>query len=356
MSKTVILALFALFGLLSALNLDGSVAVLTEGDFDSVVDGSAHVLVEFYAPWCGHCKNLAPEYEKAASAYAKHDDVIIAKVDATEEKELASRFGVSGYPTLKWFAKGSTTASDYGGGRTEETIITWVNQQTGKSVRPTPAAPSSVLVLTPENFDDVMNSNKNVFVKFYAPWCGHCKSLAPVWEKFATAFAGEEDVVIAKLDADNYKELGGRFGISGFPTLKYFPAGGEVEDYTGGRDLEVLVTYINEKTGTERTSTGGLLPTAGRFPALDTLAAAFSTSADASKIADAKEEAEKVSGRYAKTASYYARVMQKVVDKGAGYVAGEAARLTRILDGDVKPEKRSDMNLRLNVLRAFEEE
>lgn len=61
---------------------------------------------------CGHCKALAPTYEKLGEAFAKSDDVVIAKVDADGEKSLGSRFGVSGYPTLKYFPKGSTSAEE----------------------------------------------------------------------------------------------------------------------------------------------------------------------------------------------------------------------------------------------------
>jgi len=60
-------------------------------------------------------------------------------------------------------------------------------------------SPSNVVVLTDSNFDSVVNGDKNVLVKFYAPWCGHCKTLAPIWEKVAIDLVRDEDVVIAKV-------------------------------------------------------------------------------------------------------------------------------------------------------------
>ena len=67
---------------------------------------------------CGHCKSLAPEYEKAAKVLKENDpSVLLGAVDATVEADLASKFDVSGYPTLKFFKKGA--AVDYDGPRHE---------------------------------------------------------------------------------------------------------------------------------------------------------------------------------------------------------------------------------------------
>eukprot|EP00116_Pleurobrachia_bachei_P012532 sb/3472794/ len=104
-----------------------NVVDLTVSNFDEIVSGDKNVFVEFFAPWCGHCKALAPEYEVVADSYTRDPNVVIAKADCTVEKELASRFGVTGYPTLKFFKKGAGVAEPeaYSGGRTADDIVNY---------------------------------------------------------------------------------------------------------------------------------------------------------------------------------------------------------------------------------------
>merc|ERR1712212_1359519 len=385
MMKAALLLAFVAFAT-AEITKDEGVLVLTEDNFDGAIADNEFLLVEFYAPWCGHCKALAPEYAKAAGALAEKDSKIaLGKVDATEQGKLAEKFEVRGYPTLKFFRNGKPM--EYSGGRTADTIVSWLEKKTGPPAlaladveaakkfvadnkvavvgffkdQTTEAAKaflevaaslddykfgitdsdavngeygvsgdkivlfkafdegknefdgeytaeavqkfveanamplvvefnhesaqkifsgaikSHLLLFVSYKSDDfaaqketaskiakdhkgqllfvtvdtdeedhkrileffgikddelpgmrlikleedvAKDANKHVLVEFYAPWCGHCKQLVPVWEKLGEKFKDSEDIVIAKMDstANELEDI----KIQGFPTIKLF--------------------------------------------------------------------------------------------------------------------------------------
>ncbi|GAB1597283.1 protein disulfide-isomerase-like [Argonauta hians] len=462
-SLIVFVAFFCVSYALEGVKDEEGVLVLTKDNFEQLTEKIKYLMVEFYAPWCGHCKALAPEYAKAATEFKDDENIYLGKVDATIEVDLAEKFEVRGYPTIKFFKEGKPY--DYSEGRTSGDIVAWIKKKTGppavtlasvsdakalidkedvvvvgffqdvesgdakafteaaaniddvsfaitsnadvfkdnglekdaiilfkkfddgkvqfdgeltakaieafvganklplvidfnqesaqkifsgdiknhlllflkKSTKPEglleafktvakefkgkvlfinidiedednmrileffglkeeecpsvrlirlddemskykpdsteltaesmskfvqsfldgkikqqlmsadlpedwDAKPVKILVGT--NFNAVAkDKTKNVFVEFYAPWCSHCKNLAPIWDDLGEKFKEREDIVIAKMDAtaNDLQDI----KISSFPTLKYFPKDSdEVIDYNGARTLDSLVKFL----------------------------------------------------------------------------------------------------------------
>jgi len=267
----VLFALFALAcaaPLVAALYSPGSpVELLTPENFEQKVIKSSSVwVVEFYAPWCGHCKQLAPEYEKLAKG-AK-GVLKIGALDADAAGSFAQKYGVQGFPTIKIFGADKSKPIDYQGGRTAKDVASAALKEArsmvsarldgkgagssssggNKQQKAKPQAGASspgggkdVVRLTASNFDDlVVYSGETWLVEFYAPWCGHCKNLAPEWAEAATRLKGK--VKVGAVDCDSEKELQARYGVQGFPTIKVFQ-GGSASDYSGGRDAEAIASY-----------------------------------------------------------------------------------------------------------------
>jgi len=356
----VLLKSFVLSGLVAVAAAGSAVLDLIPENFDKVVfESGKPTLVEFFAPWCGHCKTLAPVYEQLAQSFASSKDVQIAKVDADAEKSLGRKYGVQGFPTLKWFDGKSKEPQEYKGGRDLDSLTKFVTENSGVKTKRKLELPSEVHFLTDKTFPETIGGDKDVLVAFTAPWCGHCKTLAPVWETLARDFVNEPDVIIAKVDAeaDNSKATAQSQGVTSYPTIKYFPKGSkEGQAYSGGRAEKDLVEFINQKAGTHRVVGGGLDATAGTIEALGKIAQQFAV--DGSKLTELAEEAKRVAGDFSEGASYkYAQYYIRVFDKLAkneGFVAKEAARLDGLIKkGGLAPSKLDELQSKSNILSQY---
>jgi protein disulfide-isomerase A6 len=332
---------------------------LTPDNFDSIIGQGKPALVEFFAPWCGHCKSLAPVYEELADAYAHaKEKVVIAKIDADGVgKPLGKQFGVTGYPTLKWFNGKGEDEEKYSAGRDLESLTNFITRKTGIKSNIAGPPPTDVVILDRNNFDEVvLDESKNVLVSFTAPWCGHCKNLKPHYEKVATTFKSEGSCIVANINADDKKNnaLAHKYEVAGFPTLKFFSKDNkEPEDYDGGRSEADIVAYLNEKCGTQRAVGGGLNDDAGRIAQFDDLAHKFFVSA-----ADARDSLYKEALDLAVTAGiaskHYLRVMEKLVNGTSGYVEKESKRLNSILaKRNLAPNKLDEIKVKANILQSF---
>jgi protein disulfide-isomerase A1 len=170
---------------------DEGVVVLTTSNFDHALSEFDFALVEFYAPWCGHCKRLAPEYAKAAQELASsHPNIKLCKVDSTEEKDLGGRYGVRGFPTLKFFIKGSSAPIEYEGGRTHPEIVAWLKKRTG---------PLSTEVTSASEIEKYISDNELVGVFF-----GSSDSKA--YSDYITVAGSHDDIVFLHSGSDSIRK------------------------------------------------------------------------------------------------------------------------------------------------------
>lgn len=151
---------------------DKDVIELTDSNFDKLVLDSDDVwLVEFFAPWCGHCQRLAPEWAKAATELK--GKVKLGALDATVHQSKAAQYGVQGYPTIKFFGGGKKdthSARDYDGGRTASDIVSWALEKYAENV----PAPELFEVISPDIYKEC--ADKPLCVVAFLPHILDCDS------------------------------------------------------------------------------------------------------------------------------------------------------------------------------------
>lgn len=192
------------FGLLAALASLASaedksdVHQLTEKTFDDFVKANPLVLAEFFAPWCGHCKALAPEYEEAATSL-KEKSIKLAKIDCTEEADLCQKHGVEGYPTLKVF-RGLDIVAPYNGPRKAAGITSYMVKQS------LPAVSS----LTKSTLEEFKTADEVVLVAYIAADDKISnKTFTSVAEKLRDnyLFGGVNDAAVAEAEGVKFPSI-----------------------------------------------------------------------------------------------------------------------------------------------------
>ncbi|KAL6136977.1 hypothetical protein ACLB2K_062272 [Fragaria x ananassa] len=261
----ILLVYFFVFNACDALYGPSSpVLQLTPSNFKSkVLDSNRVVLVEFFAPWCGHCRALTPIWEKVATVLK--GVATVAALDADAHKSLAQDYGIQGFPTIKVFVPGKPPV-DYQGARDVKPIAEFALSQIkallkdrlsgkstgGSSEKP---EPNASVELNSKNFDELVVKSKELWiVEFFAPWCGHCKKLAPEWKKAAKNLKGKVKLGHVDCDAEQVplcQSLMSRFNVQGFPTILVFGADKDSPvPYEGARTASAIESFALERLET----------------------------------------------------------------------------------------------------------
>mmetsp|Transcript_23435 Transcript_23435/g.32746 ORF Transcript_23435/g.32746 Transcript_23435/m.32746 type:complete len:412 (+) Transcript_23435:178-1413(+) len=209
---------------------------LTKDNFVNEVFSSPHVwIVEFYAPWCGHCKNLAPEWEKLAKSM--QGIVKVAAVNCDEHKELAGAFGVQGFPTIKLFPSELTPVPngkgyhkqpiDYNGPRTAAAIANFAVSH----------LPNFVKKVEEKNYEEFMSGDSN-------PKALLLSEKTETTNLFKSLAIDFKDQITFGQAKSSYKELVDTFGVKKFPTLLVIKEDGSHVTYEGQLNHDALFAFL----------------------------------------------------------------------------------------------------------------
>ncbi|XP_035828946.1 dnaJ homolog subfamily C member 10 [Aplysia californica] len=189
-------------------------------------------LVDFFAPWCGPCQQLAPEWRKLAKMLKDTKKVYVAQVDCQAQQSLCQSQGVRSYPLMRLYPTGSTKASQHykynGWHRDAGSLRNWAYE----------FLPSKVVTLTSSNFQQlVLESSSSWIVDYYAPWCGHCQVFRPEFERVAEAI--EDFAKAGKVDCDSEPNICNKAAVRAYPTVRFYKGSKRGErQHANGWDIQ----------------------------------------------------------------------------------------------------------------------
>lgn len=332
-----------------------SVMELTEDSWPTVVDGSKNVLVMFYTQDCGHCKVLEPEYEAAAEALVGGDDVVLARLDSDVHVDVADEYEIDGAPIFKWFPQGTTEPEPFYyvhySGRMGNTLLKMIGERVPGFSKQLPPLKNYVTKLSADDFDGFVSGDAHALVYLYSPFAER-QDTKLAMDKVGKTFE-TDNVKLAKLPIERVyeRDIADKYEIKDYPGWLFFSATGEWERYHGADDALSLVGYINKKANLQRSVGGKLATGAGKVDQMEPLVGKPVT---LELVAEANAVLASLDGPAAENGKHYVKVMEKILDKGAGYVAAEIKRLSGMLDKDsISPEKRMLFMVRKDILESF---
>ncbi|KAG0025298.1 hypothetical protein BGZ81_007259 [Podila clonocystis] len=218
---------------------------LTSATFKSAISQGT-TFVKFYSPRCPHCISLAPFWEQAAvdhQSLRNTKDFKFAEVNCILEGDVCDDNKVESYPSMQLFNKGNKV-QDYNGGRTTEALGSFAEEKAAeydpKAIRANISNQhGKVIVLNSKNYKETIQDGPWL-VEYYAPWCGHCKALAPIYDELAVALKGK--VNVAKVDCTTNDDLCRSQGVRAYPTIKLHQQGTAVY-FNKQRNLETLTAF-----------------------------------------------------------------------------------------------------------------
>ncbi|CAG2162542.1 unnamed protein product, partial [Oppiella nova] len=223
---------------------------LTDENIDDFLSKGRH-FVKFFAPWCGHCQRLAPTWHQLAQSFEFDTSVKISKVDCTVNAMSCKNFEIKGYPTLLWIEDGKVT-DKYSGSRSHEDLKHFITEKKSEDNREKVTLNLSLdnedfgpLMMTEENFGKIIKKGVT-FVKYWVPWCSHCKQLRPIWHHLSTKFFGVKDVTIASVDCSQHESLCNKEHIDGYPTLLLYKDNEKFGEYEGNRYLDDIYDFVTK--------------------------------------------------------------------------------------------------------------
>jgi len=208
---------------------EDSIIILDPASINQALNEFSYTFIEFYAPWCHHCKKVVPEYIQAAHYLSEtNPEIKLCKADFSDQKDLISQYNISGFPTFRLYIKGQEEPVDCRGCRTSQEIIRWLRKHTGSP---------SLEMNSLEDFEKFITNNPNV-----AAYFGSKK--AESFKAFNMSASEIEDVSFISTDIEETRR---KYGVEEGQVVLFVSYGTEKRLLREGFDKEKLNSFIENR-------------------------------------------------------------------------------------------------------------
>jgi thioredoxin 1 len=218
---------------------------ISDNDFEQrVIQSTIPVVVDFWAPWCGPCKAIAPALAELASEYDNR--MAVVKVNTDEHQQWMARYGIMAIPTLLFFKDGQLVKRMQGAG-SKRALKNAFDEvlASGQSTSEPATSQGQPINISDSDFEQkVLRSELPVVVDFWAPWCGPCRAVAPILGELAGEYAGR--LTVAKVNTDEHQQHAMQYDIMAIPTMLFFKGGKIVKRIEGAGPKRMLKEAFDE--------------------------------------------------------------------------------------------------------------
>ena len=239
-----------------------ALVVLDGSSWAAVLQNPGYTFVKFYAPWCGHCREMQHDWEDVAEHFKENPlpgvSLTVAEVDCTAGMDgsmsICMQESIHGYPTLRLYKDGDLV-EEYQFARTFDRMKTFIEEKLFDlaTVEPNSIGVYDLNDLSFQKFIDSQGSGATL-VFFHVTWCGHCKALRPVWDELAIDFLMEEseDLKFAEVNCMEALDVCTEEGVEGFPQVYMYKDGVMEDIFQGERTVEELTNFVWETVDPSR--------------------------------------------------------------------------------------------------------
>ena len=239
-----------------------ALVVLDGSSWAAVLQNPGYTFVKFYAPWCGHCREMQHDWEDVAEHFKENPlpgvSLTVAEVDCTAGMDgsmsICMQESIHGYPTVRLYKDGDLV-EEYQFARTFDRMKTFIEEKLFDlaTVEPNSIGVYDLNDLSFQRFIDSQGSGATL-VFYHVPWCGHCKALRPVWDELAIDFLMEEseDLKFAEVNCMEALDVCTEEGVEGFPQVYMYKDGVMEDIFQGERTVEELTNFVWETVDPSR--------------------------------------------------------------------------------------------------------